>query len=464
MSQASADPPQPTASAARPAARLRGEIVTIGDELNRGEIIDSNAAWLGEQLTDLGVHVRYRQGVNDQPDDIAAALQLAAGRAEVVVVSGGLGPTSDDLTVDVAARLCGVEPVLDPEHELRMRERFTERKLPLSPNNLRQVRVPAGATVHPNRHGLAPGFQIGLGGARLFFLPGVPREQRPMFTSEVAPAIQELVGGGFAARRRLYRVLGLGESHVDHRLSGLSDLLKGLPPGSGAVTVHYRLAFPEVLVTLVAEGVDGVAAQATLDLLHPEVVRRLGRALYNEGPDELPLVVGRALRERGATLAVAESCTGGLIGQLVTAAPGSSAYFTGGVIAYDNAVKQRLLQVRLETLVDHGAVSEACVREMAAGARRLLGTTYAIAVSGVAGPDGGTPEKPVGTVHIAVAGPGPSEAGGQGDQGGPDVILHRHVLWPGDREQVRRVAAMAALNLLHKALHPERLSDASLRL
>lgn len=431
-----------------PEARLRGEIVTIGDELNRGEIIDSNAAWLGEQLTELGVHVRYRQGVNDQPEDIAAALRLAAGRSDVVLVSGGLGPTADDLTVDVAASLCGAEPVLEPEHERRMRARFTERKLTLSPNNLRQVRIPAGATVLANAHGLAPGFRIALGAATFYFMPGVPREQRPMFLAEVAPRLREGLGSAATARRRVYRVLGLGESHVDHRLAGLADTLDA--GSAGALTVHYRLAFPEVLVTLVAQGKDEAAAQAVLDRLHPEVRRRLGNALYSEGAEELPIVLGRALVERRATVVTAESCTGGLIGQTLTAAPGSSAYYQGGVIAYANEVKERVLGVQLSTIVENGAVSEPCVREMAEGARRLLGATYAIAVSGIAGPDGGTPEKPVGTVHIAVA--------------GPEGTLHRHVLWPGDREQVRRIATMAALNLLHKALHPERLADPALRI
>ncbi|MFO0574865.1 MAG: nicotinamide-nucleotide amidohydrolase family protein [Polyangia bacterium] len=472
------------------AARLRGEIVTIGDELNRGEIIDSNAAWLGEQLTELGIHVRYRQGVNDQPDDIAAALRLAAARSDVVLVSGGLGPTSDDLTVDVAAQLCGVEPVVDPEHEQRMRDRFTERKLPFSPNNLRQVRVPQGATVLPNHHGLAPGFLIGAGligagltgagltgagltgagltgadllgaagpigagrgpgAARLFFMPGVPREQRPMFLAEIAPRLRAQGGQHVASRRRVYRVIGLGESQVDHRLQGLAELV---PAGAGGVTVHYRLAFPEVLVTLVAEGTaggDGDSAQAVLDRLHPEVLRRLGRAVYSETADELQVVLGRELHQRGATLVTAESCTGGLIGQILTSTRGSSAYYQGGVIAYANEVKVALLGVRPETIAAHGAVSEACVREMAEGARRRLSATYAISVSGIAGPDGGTPDKPVGTVHLAAA--------------GPDETLHHKLLWPGDREQIRRIAAVAALNLLHKLLNPERRADTGLRI
>lgn len=449
---AAAPPPQPQAEATRPQA----EIVTIGDELNRGEIIDSNAAWLGERLSDpaLGFYVRFRQGANDEPADIAAVLRAAAQRSQVVVVSGGLGPTTDDLTVEVAAQLIGVEPVLEPEHERRMRARFAERNFALSPNNLRQVRIPAGATVLANRHGLAPGFALQLEGATLFFMPGVPREMKPMFQDEVVPRLRALRASvGTAAplctARRVYRVIGLGESHVDHRLAGL---ITPLPAGARQVTVHYRLAFPEVVVTLIAQADDDAAAQGVIQKLDQEVRQRLGRALYSDGADELPVVLGAALRARGATLGTAESCTGGLIGELLTAVPGSSDYFRGGVIAYANEVKIAALGVQPATLAAHGAVSKQTVEEMARGARRLLGCTYAVAVSGVAGPGGGTPEKPVGTVHVAVAGPD------------AETVLTRQILWPGDREQVRRIAAFAALNLVHKALFPERLSDASLRL
>lgn len=451
-----------------PPARLQAEIITIGDELNRGEIVDTNAAWIGERLSDpeLGLHVRFRQGANDEAEDIAAVLRQAAERSQVVVVSGGLGPTSDDLTVEVAARLIGVEPVIEPEHERRMRARFAERNFAFSPNNLRQVRVPAGAVVLPNRHGLAPGFSIQLGGepggelgaAILFFMPGVPREMKPMFLDEVVPRLRQLKArhapheGPVSTARRVYRVIGLGESHVDHRLAGLLEKLSGqLPAGAGPVTVHYRLAFPEVLVTLVAQAVDDDTVRRVLETLDREVRQRLGRALYSEGADELPVVLGAALRARGATLGAAESCTGGLIGELLTAVPGSSDYFRGGVIAYANEVKQAVLGVRTETLVAHGAVSQKTVEEMALGARRVLGSTYAVAVSGVAGPGGGTPDKPVGLVHLAVAGP-------------DEAVVTRQILWPGDREQVRRIAAFAALNLVHKVLFPERLGDTSLRI
>jgi nicotinamide-nucleotide amidase len=432
------------------------EILTIGDELNRGEITDTNAAWLADQLSGSGFDVRYRSGVGDRPADMTAALTQAAGRSQVVIVTGGLGPTSDDLTVDVLAELLHTEPVEEPAHRERLLARFAERGLALTPNNLRQVRIPREAQALTNRTGLAPGFCCALKGAQIFVLPGVPREMKPMFQEQVLPRLRAFLDAGLpaggraaAAARRTYRVIGMGESHVDHRLR---DLLEQPLPDGGEdegrrrygelATLHYRLAFPEILVTLVVRGQDQGAAKRVLDHLDPEVRRRLGGALYSEGQDDLPVVVGRTLRERGATLATAESCTGGMIGEMMTAVPGSSAYFLGGVISYANEVKRQVLGVREQTLQEHGAVSEACVREMAEGVRRLTGATYGVAVSGIAGPEGGTPDKPVGTVHLAVA--------------GPDEVVTRRVFWPGDREQVRRIASCAALNVLHKVLVPER--------
>ncbi len=291
------------------------EVVTIGDELCRGEIIDTNSSWLAERLTDLGCHVRYRSSVTDDASDMKDALRRAAGRARLVVCSGGLGPTEDDRTVDVAAELVGVEPVVEAAHEDRMRERFARRNFRLTENNLRQVRLPAGARVLPNYfgpdetgaarpHGLAPGFVIELGSAQVAFLPGVPREMKPMFETHLVPTVRAQTGAVGHAARRVWRVGGVGESHVDHALAGL---LAELPDA----TLHCRLAFPETLVTVVARRPSLDEAQAVVDGLDGEVQRRLGDACY--GTDEITLAarVGQRLLARGETLAVAESCTGG---------------------------------------------------------------------------------------------------------------------------------------------------------
>lgn len=406
------------------------DIVTIGDELNRGEIIDTNSSWLAERLTALGAYVRWRTAVTDDPADMAATLRQAAGRADVVVTSGGLGPTDDDRTVDVVSGLLGVEPTVDPAHDEKMRARFAERGFRLTPNNLRQVRVPAGAEVLYNAKGQAPGFGVQLDKARLFSMPGVPREMKPMFDAHVAPKVAAMVGGGMPAKRT-WRVAGMGESHVDHALAGLMD---GIPDA----TLHYRIAFPENLVTAVVRRSDEAEAARVIEALDREVRARLGDHVYATGDTTLAAAVGERLLARGATLAVAESCTGGMIGQMVTATPGSSRYFVGGVIAYSNELKRDLLGVAAKTLAEHGAVSEATVIEMADGARARTGATWAISVSGIAGPDGGTPDKPVGTVFVALTRDGVREV--------------RKLYWPAERELVRQLSAHAALHLLFKQL------------
>ncbi len=406
------------------------EILTIGDELNRGEIIDTNSSWLAERLTSLGVYVRWRTSVTDQPDDMTAALRQASARAGLVVCSGGLGPTDDDRTVDVVSALIGVAPTTEPAHAEKMRARFAARGFELTPNNLRQVRVPTGAAVMPNEPGLAPGFGVKMGATELYFMPGVPREMKSIFDQHIAARIAERVGG-VRAQKRIWRVTGKGESHVDHALRGLIDGLED-------TTLHFRIAYPENLVTVVVRRADEAEATRVLDQLDVEVRKRLGDHVYATGETTLAAAVGQRLMARGQTVAVAESCTGGMIGQWLTAVAGSSQWFVGGVIAYANSVKEGLLGVSAATLATHGAVSEPVVLEMAEGARRATGAAWGIAVSGVAGPGGGTAEKPVGTVFIAVAGAEGREA--------------RKLFWPAEREQIRQLAAQSALHLLFKRL------------
>lgn len=432
------------------------EIVTIGDELCRGEIIDSNSAWMAERLTDLGFHVRWRTSTTDDDADMAEALRRAAGRARVVVTSGGLGPTEDDRTVDVVCGLLGVAPAVDPWAHRRMERRFAERGFQITPNNLRQVRTPEGADVIPNGAGLAPGFRVRLGDADLFVTPGVPREMKAIWAGgEGARGADEGIHGrlvrilgeaGVAAPtvgRRVWRVAGLGESHVDHRLAGLLD---GIPDA----TLHFRIAYPENLVTVVVRRPGAAEAEAVLDAVGESVRQRLGEHAYGTGDDTLAKVVGGLLRQRGETVATAESCTGGLIGDLLTDVPGSSDYYRGGVVAYANEIKQALLGVRVETLAAHGAVSEACVREMALGVRQRTGAAWGVATSGIAGPGGGSEDKPVGLIHFAVAGPPDAQHPG-GSDAGPQVEA-RKLVWPNERRMVKQMAAQATLFLLYREL------------
>jgi nicotinamide-nucleotide amidase len=297
------------------------------------------------------------------------------------------------------------------------------------------VRIPAGAEVLTNPTGMAPGFTVenaALGKARLSFMPGVPREMKPMFEQGLAGPLAARVGDALVTRRRTFRMAGIGESHVDHALKGL------IAADDATVTLHFRIAFPENLVTLVVRRATEAEAEAQLAALSEEVRVRLGDHIYGTDQETLPSVIGRRLREKKLSLSLAESCTGGMLGSLITDVPGASAYFAGGVVAYANGVKTEQLAVPPALIAEHGAVSEAVALAMAAGVRTRLSTDWAIALTGVAGPDGGTADKPVGTVWIALH--------------GPDGARAKKLFWPGDREQVRRIAAVTALHLLYKAL------------
>ncbi len=444
---------------------MRAEILTIGDELCRGEIVDTNSSYLADKLWDLGITTRWMTSCTDDEPDMRTAFAQALGRADVILCSGGLGPTEDDLTVDVTSALAGVAPVVDEPARDRMLARFAKVPAFLSTTGrerdnllaiqLRQVRVPTGARVFKNPVGLAPGFEVTLQGIPVICLPGVPREIYGIYDAGLEARLAELreqggaVGGGLDGgttagsgaggrrggieriARQIYRVFGRGESQISQACRGLVDAVPG-------ASIHYQVKFPETLVKLVVRDPSIEAATARLTALESGLRERLAGVLYGTGQENLVEVVTRRLLEGGQTVATAESCTGGMIGELLTRMPGSSRAFQGGAIVYSNAEKTRQLGVQEATLREHGAVSEAVVREMAAGAKDRFGVDHAVAVSGIAGPDGGTPEKPVGTTWIAVASPG--------------GIITKLVQWPGQREQNRTLAAWWALKLLGDAI------------
>ena len=418
---------------------MRAEILTIGDELCRGEIVDTNSSWLAEQLWNLDITVRWMTSCLDDAADIAEALRRAVARADVVLCSGGLGPTEDDLTVDVVARLVGRGAVVDEPARRRMVERFGARfpAMPpeLMPIQLRQVRVPEGARVHVNPVGLAPGFEVAIEAVPVICMPGVPRELHAIVDAGVAARLRELRearGDVERIARRIYRAFGRGESQFSQACRGLVD---GVPGAS----IHYQVKFPETLVKLVVRDPAQADADARLAGLDAQIRERLGGPLYGVDNEDLVARTGRRMIEARRTVATAESCTGGMIGEMLTRVPGSSVAFKGGAIVYSNDEKVRQLGVEPATLAAHGAVSEATVREMAEGARARFGVDLAVSVSGVAGPDGGTPDKPVGTVWLALA---------RGD--GP--TLTRKLGWPGTREQVRMLAAWWGLAMIEAAL------------
>jgi nicotinamide-nucleotide amidase len=412
---------------------MRAEILTIGDELCRGEIVDTNSSYLAQRLWDLDITTRWMTSCCDDENDITTALDQAASRADLVVCSGGLGPTEDDLTVDMVARLAGEDVVLDDESRRRMEQRFAGR-IEVTPIQLRQVRVPARARVYVNPAGLAPGFESSVRGVPIVCLPGIPRELYAIFDTHLEARLRELRetrGTVERIARRIYRVFGRGESQISQACRGMVD-------GVAGASIHYQVKFPETLVKLVVRDADASAAQARLDALDGEVRQRLAGFVYGTGDVNLVDKVTKELIATRTTVATAESCTGGMIGELLTAMPGSSASVIGGAIVYSNAEKVRQLGVAQATLDAHGAVSEQTVIEMASGARERFGVDLAVAVSGIAGPDGGTPDKPVGTVWLALA----SSAG----------VRTKKLGWPGLRDQIRTLSAWWAFKLFDEHL------------
>ena len=407
---------------------LAVEILSTGDELLTGQVVDTNSPWLMDRLWDLGILVRRKTLVGDDRDDLAAALAEGAARADVVVMSGGLGPTEDDLTAECVARAAGVPLVRDEASLAAIRARFERLGRVMSPNNEKQALFPAGAAIFPNRHGTAPGFAAALGRAEVICLPGVPVEFRGLTEEFVLPRLAARAGGA-RPEARIVKLFGVPESHADQKMRPVMDAHRDVRFG-------YRAHWPEVHLKWRVEG-PGAAARAEAILAE---VRALfaGSIWTEEAKAELPQVVVARLLARGERVALAESCTGGLLAALLTSVPGSSGAFDLGVVAYANAQKTAVLGVPEPLLAAHGAVSEEVARALAEGARRRAGAAWGVGVTGIAGPDGGSEAKPVGTVHLAVA--------------GPDGTLALARRYPGDRERVRRSAAYEALNALRLAL------------
>jgi nicotinamide-nucleotide amidase len=398
-------------------------VLSIGTELTRGELINSNAAWLASELTSLGFEVVEHAVVDDHVERILEALNRLSGHVRVVVSTGGLGPTSDDLTARAVAATLGVGLMRDEVSLEAIRRRFEKAGRTMSPSNEKQADFPEGAEVLPNPAGTAPGFSVRLGDCTLFFLPGVPREMEIMFEQQVAPRIRALAPDDSYQTR--LRTFGLPESVVGERLAGVEPAYPG-------ITLGYRAHFPEIEVKVLARADSRAAARHLCEEATREVKSRLGSSNYGEGDDTFAGVVGRALRMRGWTLAIAESCTGGLVGHLLTREPGASDFLLLDAVTYANSAKARVLGVDEETIRWHGAVSPEVAEAMARGAKRVAGADIALSLTGVAGPSGGTDSKPVGTVYIAIA---------RAD-GGIDVQLRS---LSGGRERIQVLAAYEAL-------------------
>ncbi len=408
--------------------RIQAEVLTIGDELLRGEIVDSNKSFLSDRLLSLDVETRFHASVRDEPDDMVDAFRRAAGRSDVVLVSGGLGPTRDDLTIEVLAKTFGLELVLDEESLAGIEAFFARFGRTMAANNAKQAWFPEGAEVLPNPIGTAPGCLLEAEGTLFFCMPGVPRELHRMMDEQVLPRVATRTEGGAVVRATLLRTFGMGESNLD---DALRDVAK-----DGEVTLGFRTAFPDNYLRPVTRAASAEEAEARLARACETIRERLGVLIYGEGDETLEAVVGRLLRESGTTLAVAESCTGGLLGERITAVPGSSDYFLGGVVAYANAAKTALLGVPEERLAREGAVSEPVARAMAEGVRARFGADLGVATTGISGPGGGSEEKPVGLVWVAVAGPAGTDA--------------RDFEFPFDRPRHRQLTAQVALDWVRR--------------
>ncbi len=412
------------------------ELLTIGDELLLGFTVDTNGAHLARELARHGITVARRTSVGDSADDIAAAVREALDRTGAVITTGGLGPTSDDLTKPAIATLFGRAMRLDASIVERLRQRWKSRGWPgdLPESNTQQALIPEGATLLENRHGSAPGIWLeDERGRWVAMLPGVPREMRGMLADELLPRLRaRLTGVPTVVASHTIRTTSISESALSDRVRGLATLdFEGLG-------LAYLPGWEGVDLRLTARGVAAAEAAARFARVSGALVAAAGDHVYGTGDDDLAAAVLDALRASGRTIAVAESCTGGMLGMRLTAIRGSSDVVLGGIIAYHNDVKVRQLGVRAETLQSVGAVSEDAAREMATGARTRLAAAVGVGITGIAGPDGGTPDKPVGTVCIAV------------DVDG-EVRSFRSAM-VGDRHEVRQRSAQAALNLVRRML------------
>lgn len=408
---------------------MRAEILGVGTELLLGQIANTNAQWISERLAEIGVDVLHHSVVGDNLDRVVEAFGLACSRADVVIATGGLGPTQDDLTRDALATAAGARLVRHEEIAVRLRERFARlgRKMPES--NLRQADVPEGARFISPMRGTAPGLVVEIGEARVYAVPGVPVEMREMMQGTILPELAALAGPSGIASRTV-RCVGMSESRI-------AELLDDLFLGSANPTVAFLAGGGEVHVRLTAKAASLEEANAALEPLVKEVVERLDDVVFSTADERLEEVVGRLLRERGLRIACAESVTGGGVAKRLTDVAGASAYVAGSAVCYTAAAKASLLGVSRETLDGPGVVSEACAREMAAGARRVFAADVGVSTTGVAGPEPHGGEEP-GRVWVALDADGVAHA--------------RTLVAPNDRETVRRWAEQAALDLVRRHL------------
>jgi competence/damage-inducible protein CinA-like protein len=407
---------------------MKAEIIAVGSELLTPDRVDTNSLFITAQLNRLGIEVTRKTVVGDEFPLLRNALEEAAKRVELIIASGGLGPTEDDRTRDAVADVFGRKLNRDLAVVAMIEARFRKLGRKMSEVNLRQAMVPEGATVLENDRGTAPGLWLEEGGRIVVLLPGPPHELKAMFAAKVEPRIARLSTDMRLVAREL-RVAGMGESDVDQRIAPIytryEDVQTTILAAPGEIQIHLR-----------AWTRDIPAAERLLQSIQESIVLTLGEAVFTVNGESMEEVVARELTLRQATVATAESCTGGLLAERLTRISGSSAYFLGGVVSYSNSLKSAWVDVPAEIIESRGAVSSEVAIALADGIRRRTGATLGIGITGVAGPNGGTPEKPVGTVHVAIA-----DSAGSKERG---------ILFPGERDRIRWQASQTALDLIRR--------------
>ena len=407
---------------------MKAEIIAVGSELLTPDRVDTNSLFLTARLNKLGIEVTRKTVVGDDLAPLRNAFEEAAKRVELVIASGGLGPTEDDRTRDAVADLLGRKLSRDPAVMKMIEARFRKIGRVMSEVNARQAMVPEGATVLENDRGTAPGLWLESSGRIVILLPGPPHELKAMFAAQVEPRLARLATGVRLVAREL-RVAGMGESDVDQRIAPIytrhDDVQTTILTAPGEIQIHLRMWSKDV-----------PAAERQLQGIQESIVLTLGEAVFTTAGESMEEVVGRELTMRQATIATAESCTGGLLAERLTRISGSSAYFLGGVVSYSNTLKSAWVDVPAEIIESRGAVSSEVAVALADGIRRRTGATLGVGITGVAGPTGGTPEKPVGTVHVAIA-----DSSGSKERG---------VHYPGERDRIRWQASQTALDLVRR--------------
>ena len=409
----------------------RAVILSTGDELTSGLTVDTNSNWLADKLFEAGIDLVAVITVGDDAERIRWAFESGLDRADLVISTGGLGPTADDLTTEILGATLGRKIVFDEPSAEHIRALFRSIGRTMPENNLRQANFPEGAVILSNPLGTAPGYRIAVdwkGKERhVVVMPGVPREMKPMTENEVLPWLRSLDPSGQVYASRSFQTFGASESARDEMMEGAID--------PNEARLSFRAAFPQISVRVTVRGSSG-DVQAKLEKLAEQVRSRIGDYVFGEGTASMEGVVNELLLERGWKLATAESMTGGLVAERLTNVPGSSRVFAGAVVAYTEATKQSSLGVRADTLAKQGAVSEETAKEMAAGVRRALAADVAVSVTGVAGPDGGTEKNPVGTVYVGFAAEGLS-------------VARRYKLW-GTRDWIRLLSSQIALDWVRR--------------